>query len=217
MKAFLFDLNGTMIDDMQFHTEAWHEILTKDLGATITLEEVKQEMYGKNSDVLKRVFGKGKFSEDEMHKISLEKERRYQRSYKPHLKLIPGLYEFLEKAYQNQIPMAVGSAAIMFNIDFVLDGLDIRNYFPVTVSADNVRKSKPDPETFLKGAQKLEVEPQNCIVFEDNPKGVEAALRAGMKSVVVTTMHEKQDFDGLPNILTFIEDYTDPFLQTFFN
>ena len=217
MKAFLFDLNGTMIDDMQYHTKAWHEILTKDLGATLSLEEVKQEMYGKNSDVLIRVFGEGKFSEDEMHKISLEKERRYQRTYQPHLKLIAGLYEFLEKAYEQQIPMAVCSAAIMFNIDFVLDGLDIRKYFPITVSADNVLNSKPDPETFLKGAQKLGVEPEDCLVFEDNPKGVEAALRGGMKSVVLTTMHQKEDFDGLSNILTFIDDYTDPFLKTLLN
>lgn len=217
MKAFLFDLNGTMINDMQYHTEAWHEILTKDLGATLTLDEVKQEMYGKNSDVLLRVFGEGKFSEDEMHKISLEKERRYQRTYKPHLKLIPGLGKFLEKAYKQKIPMAIGSAAIMLNIDFVLDGLNIRTYFPITISADNVLNSKPDPETFLKGAQKLGIEPENCIVFEDNPKGVEAAVRGGMKSVVLTTMHQKEDFEALPNILTFIEDYTDPFLQTLLN
>lgn len=216
MKAFLFDLNGTIIDDMQYHTKAWHQILTKDLGATLTLDEVKLEMYGKNSDVLNRVFGEGKFTEDQMQNISIEKEKRYQKAYKPHLKLLPGLSEFLKKAYQQGIPMAIGSAAIMFNIDFVLDGLDIRKYFPVAISADHVRNSKPDPETFLKGAELLGVQPENCIVFEDNPKGVEAATRGGMQSVVLTTMHQKEDFEGLPNILKFIADYQDPYLNELF-
>jgi beta-phosphoglucomutase len=130
------------------------------------------------------------------------------------LKLLNGLNDFVEDAYQKGIKMAIGTAAITSNVDFVLDGLHIRKYFPVAISADDVRRSKPDPETFVLAAEKLEVKPENCIVFEDNPKGVEAALNGGMKAVVITTMHTKNEFDGLPNILKFIDDYTDPFLKT---
>lgn len=215
-RAFLFDLNGTMIDDMGFHTEAWHHVLTAELGAKMTKEQVKQEMYGKNSELLIRVFGEGHFSEDEMERISIGKEKKYQEAFRPHLKLISGLDAFLEKAYRENIAMAIGSAAIPFNIDFVLDGLSIRKYFPVTVSADDVEYSKPDPETFTKGASLLGVDPSNCIVFEDNPKGVEAAIRGGMKSVVLTTMHTEEEFGGLSDILLFIKDYTDPRLASLF-
>ncbi|MXV17834.1 HAD family hydrolase [Hufsiella ginkgonis] len=213
-KAFIFDLNGTMIDDMGFHTDAWHGILTKDLGADLTKEEVKLQMYGKNEELLVRVFGEGRFTNEEMGKISMEKEHRYQEAFRPHLKLIDGLGTFLEEAHRQLIPMAIGSAAITFNVDFILDNLDLRPFIPVAVSANDVQISKPHPETFLKAAEMLGIDPENCIVFEDNPKGVEAALRAGMNSVVLTTMHEEHEFGDLPNILAFVKDYNDPFVRT---
>lgn len=208
-KAFLFDLNGTMIDDMQYHTIAWHKILTEDLGAQITVEETKAQMYGKNSELLDRVFGKGYFPYERMLEISLEKERRYQEAFSPHLKLIAGLDQFLEKAKQQSIRMAIGSAAITFNIDFVLDNLNVRSYFDAIVSADDVVESKPHPETFLKGAQLLKVQPSDCVVFEDAPKGVEAAQNAGMRCVVLTTMHEEEEFRPYSNIIRFVKDYTE--------
>jgi len=216
VKAFLFDLNGTMIDDMAFHTEAWHDVLTRELGANLSKEDVKKEMYGKNSELLIRVFGEGSFSEEEMARISMEKEKKYQKTFRPHLKLIEGLDSYLVKAHKQNILMAIGSAAIPFNIDFVLDGLDIKKYFPVVISADDVIHSKPDPETFVKGANELGVNPANCIVFEDNPKGVEAAMRGGMRSVVLTTMHTEEEFAGLSDILFFVNDYTDPRLDILF-
>ena len=208
-KAFIFDLNGTMIDDMRFHTEAWHKILTEDLGAKLSVEEVKSHMYGKNSELLVRIFGEGHFSAEETEKISIEKERRYQQAFLPHLRLINGLEQFLEEAEQNNILMAIGSAAITFNIDFVLDNLGIRDYFGAIVSADNVNKSKPDPETFVKGAELLGVDPADCIVFEDAPKGVEAARNAGMQCIVLTTMHQEEEFSQYNNIIGFIQDYND--------
>ncbi|MBC8053662.1 MAG: HAD family phosphatase [Sphingobacteriaceae bacterium] len=213
-KAFLFDLNGTMIDDMDFHTDAWHDVLNNDLGGSLSWQQVKMEMYGKGEEMLVRVFGEGRFDEKEMSQIVFEKEKKYQKAFKPHLKLISGLDRFIEKASQKDVKMAIGSAAIMFNIDYVLDGLNIRKYFPVTISADNVEKSKPDAETFLKAAEELGISADECLVFEDNPKGVQSALNAGMKAVVITTMHEEHEFEGLPNILKFVKDYNDPFLDT---
>ena len=76
--------------------------------------------------------------------------------------------------------------------------------------------SKPDPETFTKAANILNIPPDACIVFEDAPKGVEAAFRAGMKAVVLTTMHEKEEFGRYSNIIRFIKDYTDPSLDELF-
>jgi beta-phosphoglucomutase len=215
-KAFLFDLNGTVIDDMHFHAKAWHQILTEDLGAKLTWDEVKVQMYGKNSELLVRIFGEGYFTEEESNKWSVEKERRYQAEYLPHLSLIDGLDGFLKNAAQKDIKMAIGSAAIPFNIDFVLDNLDIRHYFKAIVSADDVITSKPHPETFLKAAQLLNADPSECIVFEDAPKGVESAQNAGMKCVVITTAHPKEDFSQYTNVLAFIENYNDPYIRDFF-
>lgn len=215
-KALLFDLNGTMINDMNFHSEAWHGILTQDLGLDISYADVKKEMYGKNDELLARVFGKDHFNQAQIEHISITKEKRYQEAYLPHLALINGLDAFLQKAKENHLKMAIGSAAIPFNIDFVLDGLQIRSYFDAIVSANDVVFSKPDPETFTKGALALGVRPEHCIVFEDVPKGVEAARNAGMKCFVLTTTHEVSDFDKLDNIIGFIEDYNDPILNQLF-
>jgi beta-phosphoglucomutase len=206
IKAFLFDLNGTMIDDMPFHIKAWHQILN-DLGATISLEETKHQCYGKNNDLLERVFPK-RFSIKEMDTISIEKEQAYQKTYLPHLKLIDGLQHVLEAAKKQSIKMAIGSAAIMFNIDFVLDHLSIRHYFDAIISADDVTYSKPHGETYLKCAEVLGVLPHECIVFEDVPKGVESARNAGMKAVVLEGLHHKDEFGAFDNVIQFINDYT---------
>lgn len=213
-KAFLFDLNGTIIDDMSFHVKAWHRIVNE-LGANLSLEQVKAECYGKNHDLLDRVFP-GRFTTEEKDRMSFEKEKQYQYEFKPHLKLINGLDQFLEKAKQHHIKMAIGSAAIMFNIDFVLDGLNIRHYFDAIVSADDVVFSKPDPETFIKCADKLGVQYNNCIVFEDAPKGVEAAANAGMKCMVLTTMHTEDEFHEYNNIIAFADDFTSPAFSDLF-
>jgi beta-phosphoglucomutase len=216
-KAFLFDLNGTMIDDMAYHLVAWSEILNQDLKAGMSPGEVSAQMYGKNDELLERVFGPSFFSEAEMKKISMKKEKLYQAAYLPHLRLIYGLPALLEHASESNILMAIGSAAIPFNIDFVLDNLRIRHYFKAIVSANDVRFSKPDPETFLKAAEWLGVKPGDCIVFEDAPKGVEAALNAGMPAVVLTTTHQKMEFEPFHNVIAFVKDYQDPYLLELFD
>jgi beta-phosphoglucomutase family hydrolase len=208
-RAFIFDLNGTMIDDMAFHVKAWYHLLNDELGAGLNEAQVKAQMYGKNSEVMDRIFGKGHFSAEEAERLSLDKEKKYQATYLPHLKLIEGLTEFLEAARQRNILMAIGSAAIPFNIDFVLDNLRLRNYFSAIVSANDVQRSKPDPETYLKAAALLQTAPRHCLVFEDAPKGVEAALNAGMEAVALTTMHDRSGFSQYPNVIHFTNNYSD--------
>ena len=214
IRALIFDLNGTMINDMDYHTRGWLYLLNNILGGNFTWDEVKPQMYGKNQEVLVRLFGAGKFTDEEMERLSIEKERRYQQEFLPHLQLLPGLNDFLKNAYSRGMPMGIGSAAIPFNIDFVLDNLQIRHYFRAIVSADDVLFSKPHPETFLTVARLLGVEPSECLVFEDVPKGVEAALNAGMQTVVITTSHRREEFKGLQNIVCFAEDFDNEWIKS---
>jgi HAD superfamily hydrolase (TIGR01509 family) len=208
-KAFLFDLNGTMVDDMAYHIRAWHRILNS-LGANLSPERVKEECYGKNHELLERIFP-GTFSEQEKDRMSLDKEREYQAAFRPQLQLIPGLHAFMACAQAGGVKMAIGSAAIRYNIDFVLDGLDIRKYIDAIVSADDVVKSKPDPETFLKCADALKIDYKDCLVFEDAPKGVEAAFNAVMDCLVITTMHTQPEFSAYTNTIGFINDYLEEY------
>lgn len=210
-KGFLFDLNGTIINDMPYHVNAWHTILNN-LGAGLSVEQTKKECYGKNDELLERIFP-GRFSEEEKFRMGFEKEKKYQEDFLPFLKLINGLDVFLKRSREAKIRMAVGSAAIMYNLNFVVDGLNIRNYFSAFISADDAQHSKPDPETFLKCAEAIGIAPKDCLVFEDAPKGVEAAMNAGMKAIVILTMHEKEEFSSYQNVLFFIDDYRDEKLK----
>lgn len=199
---------------MEYHATAWYDILNNKLQAGVSREEVKSQMYGKNSEVLTRIFGPDKFTHPEMDELEIEKEKSYQQAFKPHLRAISGFEKFAAQADAHGVKMAIGSAAIPFNIDFVVDGLGLRKYFPVVVSATDVSISKPHPETFLKAAELLGIAPEHCVVFEDAPKGVEAAANAGMACVVITTMHTAEEFANFNNILFFIKDYQDHQLLT---
>ncbi|MGF7229995.1 HAD family hydrolase [Arachidicoccus sp.] len=214
-KAFIFDMNGTMIDDMKYHTIAWHKILS-DLNAGLTLEETKLQMYGKAEEMFDRVFGANKFEEAALQKIILQKELAYQEAFRPYLKLIEGFDTFLQKAITEKIKLAIGTAAPKTNVDYVLDGLALRNLFPVVVGAEDVTTSKPDPEVFLKCAEKLGVHPEDCIVFEDSPKGIEAAKNGGMKAIAITSFHPSEDFVQFDNVLFCIANYEDEKLKALF-
>ena len=205
-KAFLFDLNGTMINDMPYHIKAWHKIVSN-LGSALSIEQVKRECYGKNEEVLERIFP-GRFTEEEKSRIGLEKEKQYRVEFRPHLKLLNGLDDLLQKTYEEGIKMGIGSAAITLNIDFVLDGMQIRKYFDAIVGADDVTHSKPDPETFIKCAKILNIDCKSCLVFEDAPKGAEASLNAGMDCVVVNSLHLPEEFKKYKNVISFVADFT---------
>jgi beta-phosphoglucomutase len=206
IKGLLFDLNGTMVDDVGYHIIAWHKLINE-MGRPMSIEETKPEIYGRNEELIERVFP-GQFTEEERVQIGIEKEAKYREEFRPFLKLISGLEDFLSEMETEGILLSIGSAAIIPNIDYVLDSCDIRHYFPVIVSGEDVSNSKPDPEVFIKCADQLGLPYHKCLVFEDVPKGVEAAVRAGMKAVAVTSTHTVEEFASLEeHIVEYIADY----------
>jgi beta-phosphoglucomutase len=211
-QAFIFDMNGTMINDMHYHEQAWYDVLVNQLKAPLTVEQVRHQIYGTAAEMFERVFGAKAFSAKEIETITLNKESKYREEFLPHLKLINGLDDFLLQAKAKHIPLAIGTAAPSLNINFVLDNLNLRSFFPVVIGPDDVKKSKPDPEVFLKAANQLGVAPEHCIVFEDAPKGIEAAARAGMKAIAITSYHTATELEN-KNVVFTIEDYTHPDLK----
>ena len=196
---------------MPYHIKAWHRILT-DLGATISIEQMREECYGKNEELVERIFP-GRFSDFEKTNLGLAKEKKYQEVFRKDLRLIDGLHDFLNNANNAGIKIAIGTAAVMGNVDFVVDGVGIRHYIDAIVSANDVHWSKPHPETFLKCAEALGVAPSDCLVFEDAPKGVECAQNAGMDCTVITTLHQPEEFSTYKNVIGFISNFDDPFIK----
>lgn len=207
MKGIIFDMDGTMVDNMMIHHRAWQQKL-KELGLEMTLEEVHQKVHGVNVEILEKLFG-DRFTLEERKKISWEKEETYRKIYKPELKLIDGLPAFLAKLKKQGYPLAIGSAAPPGNVDFILDNLDIRNLFDCVMHSDDVEKGKPNPEIYLKLTNHLGLKPQDCLVFEDTPAGAEAAWRAGCPMVIVTTTHQQSEFSKFSGIQQFINNYNE--------
>jgi beta-phosphoglucomutase len=207
IQAFIFDMDGTLVDNSDFHLHAWLTLLNE-LGIKIDAGELHRQNAGKtNAETLRAILGDG-LSETEMHLLARRKENLYREAYRPHIQPVRGLLAFLNQARAAGIPLALATSADQQNIALVLDGLGIRDYFSVIVGSEDIRNSKPDPEMFLTAARKLVIHPEKCLVFEDSPAGVEAARRAGMRTVVITTFLDPEELYGVTGILLAVPDFT---------
>lgn len=206
--VFIFDLNGTIVDDMRFHQDAWHQVL-QELGSTLSREAVIHELYGKDEELLARIFGASSPIVKDVASITARVEKKYQDIVRGKLQAIHGLPEFLNKLKRHDKLMAIGTGASPLNTEFIVRQLNIAHLFDVIVKSDDVSLGKPDPETYLKIMSSLSVSASDCIVFEDAPSGAQAALRAGMECVVITTLHSREQFGMNDRIKYFIKDYTD--------
>ena len=205
--AFIFDMDGTLVDNMYFHTEAWGKMLAEN-GIEMNAHDFLVKTAGKtNREIMPTVFGD--ISDERITELGNRKETLYQELFLPQRKTVDGIIEFLEAAKSLKIKMAVATAAPIANVEFILDGLDLRKYFQAIVTAADVLHGKPNPEVFLKSAEKLNVEPQNCIVFEDAIGGFEAAHRAKMKSIGITTVNSKEDILRCNSVVEAHKDFID--------
>lgn len=197
LQALLFDLDGTLVDNMMVHHRAWQRKLAE-LGLDYTLERVKEEIHGVNLEILERLFG-DRFTHEERVQIAWDKEAAYREIFAADFvaNIVPGALEFIRAAYDLGIPMAIGTAGPEENAFFVIDNLGIRELMGHIVHSGMVSKGKPDPEVFRQGADALGVALKDCIIFEDSVTGAKAANNAGCPVVVLTTTHVEEEFTGL--------------------
>lgn len=206
-RAFIFDMDGTLVDNMRFHSQAWLALF-ESLDIHLDADEFQRRTAGKTNPEILRKFTGRDLTNGEIQTLSDRKENFYRDIYRPHLKATPGLLPFLEKARELNIPMGVATAAGQENIAFVLQGLMLGVFFSAIVGAEDIQKGKPDPEIFIKSANKLNIHPENCIVFEDSLFGIEAAQRAGMRAVFITTSHRPEELGDQPALLLVIPDFS---------
>ena len=184
MKAFIFDLDGVIVDTANYHFIAWKRIGEK-LGYPLTHEQNESLKGVSRVESLERILSWAGVDIDTQKKEALliEKNEDYlnQIDRMGREEILSGVLELLEYAKQNDIPVALGSASK--NATRILEKLNITSYFNAIVDGNHVTKSKPDPEVFLKGASHLNQVPEDCIVFEDAAAGIAAAKAAGMTTI----------------------------------
>lgn len=185
--AAIFDLDGTLVDNMRFHVQAW-VAMSRSLGLEVAPERFEREFNGKrNEEILPALLGRP-VPPEELARLAERKEAHYRELYAPHLTPARGARELLSRLHGAGFRLAVASAAPHANRAFVLDGLALRPFFSHVVGAEDVTRGKPAPDLFLAAARALRVEPSACIVFEDAVNGVLAARAAGMLAVGVTSL-----------------------------
>lgn len=205
-RAFIFDMDGTLVDNMRYHTDAWRTLIEEN-GSDFNERKFLVETAGQtNREIIPSVFGA--MSNERLSELALRKEELYREAYLPHRKPVKGLIEFLESSRDAGIKMAVSTAASPANMAFILDGLDIRKYFGAITTAADVKRGKPDPEIFFLSASRLGVEPQNSMVFEDAFFGFEAAKRAGMKAIGITTVNHADEIMKTGTVVEAHRDFS---------
>jgi beta-phosphoglucomutase family hydrolase len=210
-KAFIFDMDGTMANNMAWHCKAWVELF-RDEGVTVAEEEFMR-LAGKTTRELIHTFIGKPVTDDECRHLAAQKEFLYRYMYRPHIKPVPGLRQFLRDARAKGIKIGVATAADPKNIEFTLENLKVKDLLDQVVGAAEVKHGKPEPDLFLLVAQKLGVDPRDCLVFEDAEMGFEAAFRAGMPAIAMITGHTREQLAQMNGVTSVADDFNDPVIR----
>ena len=177
-KAYLFDMDGVLVNNCGAHVVAWLEFARRH-GGHLTKDDVIAWMGAPARDYLVRMFD-APLSDAQIAAFVKEKEALYREMYRPYLAPSDGLIPFLEQARANNVACAITTGGSLDNVKFVIDGLGIRDFFTCIVDSSQYERGKPAPDCYLRTAATVGVAPAECRVFEDAVNGIEAAQAADM-------------------------------------
>jgi len=184
IKAVIFDMDGVLVDNSKVHDETWR-IMCEKYGKPESAEKVKNIFGGTNKIFVEQLLGIT--DPKEVKRIAIEKEALYREVFKATIQAPDGLLPLLFELRRRNVRLAVATSGPKENLDFVLDNLDIRQFFDVLVEESQITHGKPHPEIYLRAAQLLGVLPQECVAIEDSIFGLQSANSAGMKAIAITT------------------------------
>ena len=205
VEALVFDMDGTMVDSMPWHRQAWVEFARR------------RELAVDVPDLMRRTTGRTAFecacelmgrpvSEAEAAQITHEKETIYRELFGAEFREVRGFRRFARDAASRGLKIAVGTAGDRHNIAFAMDKLRMDPAPLTIVGGDEGLPGKPQPAIFLEVARRIGADPTRCIVFEDAPFGIEAARRGGMHAVAVCSSHRAEELAG-PHVLATVRDF----------
>ena len=189
--AVLWDMDGVLVDSASYHKQAWQATFARE-GIPFDAADMQRTFGWRNDSIIADIMG-SRLPPARVGAIATAKEQRFRETVRREgIATLPGVQEWLRGLHERGILQAVVSSAPRENITVVLQAAGVASLFEALISGDEVAQGKPDPETYLRAAQRLGVLPTACVVVEDAPAGVEAARRAGMACLAVTTSHPRE-------------------------
>jgi HAD superfamily hydrolase (TIGR01509 family) len=213
IKGVLFDFNGTMFYDGEIQETSWRAYLQRKIGRKVTEAEFQEYVHGRNADSTLPYFLGRDLSKKEIEELAEEKEITYRElclADKNKFKLAGGLTEFLDYLKESKIPFTIATASGLNNVKFFFEHLDLAKWFDIyNVVYDNgTIQGKPEPEIYIRAANKIGIPINECMVFEDAKSGIMSAQRAGAYKIVgVASMLNKEAMLRIDGVDEVIEDY----------
>ena len=207
IKAVIFDLDGVIVSTDDCHYEAWKKLADEE--GIYFDRKINDRLRGVSrmaslEIVLER--SEKAYTEEEKAELA-ERKNNYYREFIEKLTpndILPGVMDNLEELKKNGIKIAIGSSSK--NTPIILKQIGLDGYFDAVSDGNNISKSKPDPEVFLKAAEMLKIPPENCLVVEDADAGIEAGKKGGMKTLSVHgAKGADYETDDLVNFLIYTE------------
>jgi beta-phosphoglucomutase len=195
MRGAIFDLDGTIVDNMPIHAEAFAIFVTRHGLPPLTLADRRRLDGKRNRDIFPDLFGRP-LAEEELAEYADEKESLYRTLSRGRLTPLAGLGHLLGRLEEAGVHLGIATSAPPENVAHTLAELGLLTRFAAVARSDEVPRGKPSPDVFLEAARRLGVPAAECIAFEDAPMGIAAAAAAGMTTVALTTSFSAEIFDA---------------------
>jgi beta-phosphoglucomutase len=187
IEGVIFDMDGVLVDSGPAHHQSWQQVARRH-GINVTAERFQQTFGRPSRDIIRILWGEN-VSDDQIRRIDGQKEAAYRELIRDRVPLMPGCRELLERLRKAGFHLAVATSGPPENLDLVIsDGL-IANFFAAEVHGFEIAVGKPAPDCFLLAADRLQLPPASCVVIEDAPVGIQAALAAHMKPIALAGTH----------------------------
>ncbi len=206
-KAVIFDMDGVIVDNQDYHHEAWMQFCIKH---GLTVEGDVSHLFGMtNTDILQNIFPDD-LSQQQSYEFAGEKEKLYRGLYEANIEAAPGVQALLESLSEKGYKLAIATSAPPENVDFVLGNTNLHIYFDVLIDSSMISKGKPDPEIYLLAAEKLNVSAMDCIVVEDSVAGIRSGKAAGMKVVAISSTNPRENLGEADLIIDDFNEFELP-------
>jgi HAD superfamily hydrolase (TIGR01509 family) len=203
IRAVLWDMDGVLVDTAPFHYQAWRELFAGE-GKELAEEEFHATFGLRNDDILRANLGD--LPQERLRELGRKKEELFRTAIRGRVEPLAGAVSLVRSLQGVGVREAVVSSAPRQNVETLIDGLGLSECFEALVGEEDAERGKPDPQGYLVAAERLGERPEDCVVIEDAPGGVEAAKRAGMRCIGLAAERATETLARADLVVTSLED-----------